>query len=173
VPRLSHHDFTRCIVFVFTATATTDIYTLSLHDALPICNERKLSENKKVEPNKNVTDTVEEESVTTPNELTPFLSKEGLQELANYSSECCITVYMPTHRSGVEVNEQMDSIAFKNALQQIEGKLKEKGYDQAKIARILKPGYELLRNDKFWYALTEGLAFYIADGHFKYIKLLS
>ena len=136
-------------------------------------NERKLSENKKGEPGKNVTDVVEGESVTTPNELTPFLSKEALQELANYSSECCITVYIPTHRSGVEVNEQMDPIAFKNALQQIEGKLKEKGYDQAKIARILKPGYELLRNDKFWYDLTEGLAFYIAEDHFKYIKLLS
>src|SRR5437899_11870199 len=29
---LSHHQF-----FLFHVTATTDIYTLSLHDALPIC----------------------------------------------------------------------------------------------------------------------------------------
>src|SRR5438876_6134671 len=27
----------RVCIFVFTATATTEIYTLSLHDALPIC----------------------------------------------------------------------------------------------------------------------------------------
>src|SRR5437868_15534847 len=27
-----------CTLFSFTATATTEIYTLSLHDALPICN---------------------------------------------------------------------------------------------------------------------------------------
>ena len=138
-------------------------------------NERKLSENKKSEPGKNVTENVKdnEQPITTPNELTPFLSKEALQELVNYSSDCCISVYIPTHRSGVEVNEKMDSIAFKNSLQQIENTLKEKAYDQAKIARILKPGYDLLRDEKFWYALTEGLAFYIADGHFKFIRLLT
>lgn len=138
-------------------------------------SERKVSENKKSDPGKNVADfqKVKEEPVTSVDELSPFLSKEALQELANYTSECCISVYMPTHRSGVAVNEQMDSITFKNALQQIESKLKEKGYDQAKAARILQPGYDLLRNEKFWYTLTEGLAFYIADGHFKFMRLLS
>src|SRR5256885_8751282 len=29
-----------CVVFFFNDTATTEIYTLSLHDALPICGER-------------------------------------------------------------------------------------------------------------------------------------
>src|SRR5436853_1212501 len=28
-----------CFVFFFNATATTEIYTLSLHDALPICTD--------------------------------------------------------------------------------------------------------------------------------------
>jgi hypothetical protein len=72
----------------------------------------------------------------------------------------------------VEVNEQMDSIAFKNSLQQIENNLKEREFDQTRIAKILKPGYDLLRNEKFWYGLTEGLAFYISDGHFKFMRLL-
>ena len=138
-------------------------------------NERKVSENKKNDSVKNVADPLKlkEEPATSLDELTPFLSKEALQELANYTSDCCISVYIPTHRSGVEVNEQMDSIAFKNALQQIEVKLKEKGYDQSRMAKLLKPGYDLLRNEKFWYALTEGLAFYIAEGHFKFMRLLS
>jgi hypothetical protein len=137
-------------------------------------NERKLGENKKSEPGKNVTENIkeEEEPITGPNELTPFISKETLQELANYSSDCCISIYIPTHRSGVEVNEQMDSIAFKNSLQQIENNLKEREFDQARIAKILKPGYDLLRDEKFWYGLTEGLSFYISDGHFKFMRLL-
>lgn len=136
-------------------------------------NERKLNDDKKTEPGKNVTEAVKEDAVKiTSDELSPFLSKEALQELVNYTSDCSISVYLTTHRSGVEVNEQMDSTAFKNALQQIENKLKEKGFDQAKIARVLKPGYDLLRNEKFWYALTEGLAVFMADGHFKYIRLL-
>src|SRR5438552_9527358 len=33
IPTLIHYFF----IFFFTATSTTEIYTLSLHDALPIC----------------------------------------------------------------------------------------------------------------------------------------
>src|SRR5689334_24547260 len=32
--------FTLCMFFFFNDTATTEIYTLSLHDALPICGRR-------------------------------------------------------------------------------------------------------------------------------------
>src|SRR6266536_6275625 len=34
---LCYAEFASCLPFVFNATATTEIYTLSLHDALPIC----------------------------------------------------------------------------------------------------------------------------------------
>src|SRR5437762_8637622 len=35
----SYHDYRICFfIFFFTDTATTEIYTLSLHDALPICS---------------------------------------------------------------------------------------------------------------------------------------
>lgn len=135
-------------------------------------NERKLSENKKNESNKAVTETFKEEFIQTmPEELPAFLSKEALIDLANYTSDCAISVYIPTHRAGVEVNEQIDAISFKNALQKIENTLKERGFEQVKIARILKPGYALLHNEKFWYALSEGLAVFMADGFFKFIKL--
>src|SRR5439155_22532322 len=33
----SHRYYTRIVLFFFNSTATTAIYTLSLHDALPIC----------------------------------------------------------------------------------------------------------------------------------------
>src|SRR2546430_13170925 len=32
-----------CVFFFFNDTATTEIYTLSLHDALPICREARIS----------------------------------------------------------------------------------------------------------------------------------
>src|SRR6267142_5039198 len=41
-----HHQFPfvfRLIFFFFNDTATTEIYTLSLHDALPICNAGTLT----------------------------------------------------------------------------------------------------------------------------------
>src|SRR5207253_10695400 len=34
-----HDCLPRCLLFFFNATATTEIYTLSLHDALPILND--------------------------------------------------------------------------------------------------------------------------------------
>jgi hypothetical protein len=134
--------------------------------------ERKLSENKKSASNKSVTEkfTVEFSS-TSADELSPFLSKDELQEIANFTSDCCISIYIPTHKSGVEVNEQMDPIAFKNALQQIESSLKQKGFDQTRIASLLKPGYDMLRNEKFWYALSEGLSAFISEGYFKFMRL--
>src|SRR5690606_35374718 len=83
----------------------------------------------------------------------------------------CVSIYMQTHRAGVEVNEQADNIAFKNSLQEITNTLKQKGTDQTVIQKLLEPGYELLRNDSFWRNLNHGLALFIADGFFKYIKM--
>ena len=45
-----------------------------------------------------------------------IISKSEFAELANLKSECSVSVYIPTHRSGVEVNEQQDLIVFKNSL---------------------------------------------------------
>jgi hypothetical protein len=136
-------------------------------------NDRKTPEKKsQSNKNKSVTETFKAESSNVSiEELSPFLSKEGLQEIANYTSNCCISVYIPTHQSGVAVNEQMDPIAFKNALQQIESTLKNRQFDQHTIARILKPGYDLLRDEAFWYVLSPGLGLFIADGYFKFMKL--
>jgi hypothetical protein len=130
-------------------------------------------ENKKNHSNKTIAVAFEENGSSAGEELSPFMSKEELVILANHTSECCITVYIPTHRSGVEVNEQMDSIAFKNALQQVESALKQKDFDSIKIASLLKPGYNLLRNNPFWYSLSEGLVVFISEGFFKYLKIPS
>ncbi|OQP63648.1 baeRF7 domain-containing protein [Niastella populi] len=108
---------------------------------------------------------------TIPEELSGNLTKELFVELAAYNQPPCISILMPTHKAGMEVNEQLDMTAFKSALQQAEKALKEKGADQMLIKKMLKPGYDLLRDDKFWYAMSDGLAVYIADGLFRFLKL--
>src|SRR5260221_6608261 len=40
------HSFRFCFFFFFNDTATTEIYTLSLHDALPICRGRRVAARK-------------------------------------------------------------------------------------------------------------------------------
>lgn len=110
-------------------------------------------------------------TTTVTEELPGILTKELFAELTKFQSSICVSVYMQTHRAGVEVNEQADNIAFKNALQRISNTLKERDVDQTQIQKILEPGYELLRNDMFWRNLNHGLAVFIADGFFKYIKM--
>lgn len=104
---------------------------------------------------------------TSPEEIYGVLTKDMLKELAAYRSDCCITIILPTHRAGMEVNEQQDTIVFKNILQE----LIKKHSDRAKVEKILEPAFELLRNDTFWRNQGQGLALFIADGFFKYIKL--
>jgi hypothetical protein len=99
------------------------------------------------------------------------ISREQFNELANYKGEHCISIYLPTHRAGVEVNEKQDALVFKNALQKVNMDLQNKNLDPATINRILKPGFELHNNPLFWNNQLDGLAVFMADGYFKTIQL--
>jgi hypothetical protein len=123
--------------------------------------------------NKTLNETsVLEPGSTDPEELPPMLTKEQFAGIANYSNACCVSLYMPTTVStSVESNKQRDFIGFKNKLQQLTISLKEKGIQQSQIDRLLKPGYDLLRNEIFWTNLSDGLAVFMADDYFKYIRL--
>ncbi|WP_031526492.1 baeRF7 domain-containing protein [Dyadobacter crusticola] len=106
-----------------------------------------------------------------PEELPQVLSKELFIELANYTSSCCATVYIPTHKAGVAVNEKKDAIVFKNTLQDLAKRFAEKEIPVAAIEQMLSPGYELLKDDAFWASMDNGLAVFISEGYFKYIKM--
>lgn len=122
--------------------------------------------------NKTKNETFTEETIAVvPEELPGVLSKELFAELAGFNADNCISLFFATHRAGVEVNEHFDPIQFKNALQDVTNRLKEKGLDQGYIEHLLKPGYDMIRDDSFWVKLTPGLAVFIANGYFKYIKM--
>ena len=131
----------------------------------------KGKENKEQSNKSNNQTFTEERSTTVPEQLPGILTKERFTELANYKNSIAISLYFPTHRAGVEVNEHFDHIAFKSSLNTVEQQLKERGLGQDAIEPLLKPGYDLIRDDAFWNDLTEGLAVFIADEFFKYIKM--
>lgn len=113
----------------------------------------------------------EEFTKTVAEELPGIIHKDLFNYLASYKAEICASILMPTHPSGVEVNEQQDLITFKNALQQIEKILQQRNADPARIKSMLQPGYDLLRDDQLWKNLSKGLAVYISDGFFKFMRL--
>ncbi|MDB5191130.1 MAG: hypothetical protein JWQ96_693 [Segetibacter sp.] len=162
----------------------TDKYTLGedeLQPSVPVRhknrNTSKGEDNFKGKENKsesykskNETMT-EERSTTVAEELPGVLTKEVFSELANYKAECCVSVFLPTHAAGVEVNEHFDMINFKNTLQDIGKKLADKGVGATTIQSMLEPGFNLVRDDAFWNAQSNGLACFISEGYFKYVKM--
>lgn len=114
---------------------------------------------------------IDPQEVITPEEITGVLEKEQFTELADYRTANCATIYLPTHESGVAVNEKQDAISFKNALREAADYFRERGLEQQDIDRILAPGYELMKDETFWTAMKKGLAVFIADGYFRYMKL--
>jgi hypothetical protein len=133
--------------------------------------DRYKGENKE-ETNKSNNQTFTEEFTPVVAEQLPgVLTKERFAELANYKNSCCVSIFVGAHASGVEVNEHFDPINFKNQLQEASRRLAEKGKDQAFIEQLLKPGFDLIRDNDFWTELSPGFAVFIAEGFFKYIKM--
>lgn len=124
------------------------------------------------ESDKSDNETFTEESTgTQAEELPGVLTKERFTELANYKAGIAVSLYIPTHQFGVEVNERFDQVAFKTTLNTVEQQLKERGLNEEMVQTLLKPGHGLEHNDDFWIGLSNALAVFIADGFFKYIKM--
>jgi hypothetical protein len=127
--------------------------------------DRKLEDNKRQSAKTRRSMSREDVSGVAAEELQ--LSKDSIDLLESQQGKC-ITIFLPTHRLGADVNEQVDKTVFKDLIQRAASKLSNKNEDNT---RILEPAYKLLQNDEFWKNTSAGLAFFIADGFFKYIQL--
>jgi len=97
--------------------------------------------------------------------------KGYFKALAGHDGENCISIYIPTHRYGMDVNEDLDLTAFKASLQRVKKALKTNGLPLEDIKRIMKPAKELLKDNLFWKNQLEGLAVFMGDGVFKAFNL--
>ena len=114
---------------------------------------------------------IEEGMQAVPEQLPGVLTNDRFSELANYKAECAVSLFIPRHRGGVEVNEQFDRIGFKSILNTVEQQLRERGLKKEVIQNLLKPGFDLIKEEDFWKNQAEGLAVFIANGFFKFIKM--
>lgn len=99
------------------------------------------------------------------------LSREEFIALSNHHGDTCVTLYMPAHKYGVEVNERQDAILFKHLLQQLQQQLLQKGLSREVVEATLQPGFDLQQDDAFWRRQQLGLGVFIAQDHFRYIQL--
>lgn len=148
-------------------TTDPDIPRDDVHQRHPNRNINK-GENIKAGP-KNISN--EELSKTKPEELIGIIPKELFTYLSTYRSGICVSVIMPTHKAGVEVNQHVDQKAFRNALLHVEKTLAQRNTDPALIKKIMKPGYDLIADDEEWLNMSNGLAVYMAEDFMKFIRL--
>src|SRR5437763_14926896 len=66
----------------------------------------------------------------------PRIYKEILRELAACQNDICVTIFLATHDQGMEVNEQVDHIQFKNALQRATGEWLQQDTNDERIRSI-------------------------------------
>jgi hypothetical protein len=89
-----------------------------------------------------------------------LLSKEELRTLVADHPGPCVSIYMPTHRSGEETRQ--DPIRFKNLLRKAEEQLIERGQRTVDARTLLEPAREMEGYSPFWRHLGDGLALFIA-----------
>lgn len=92
-------------------------------------------------------------------------------DLSAYESDHAVSIYMPTHSSGKEVNEKHDLIRFKNLLLAISAELSEKGLNNDQISTLMTPAFQLLKEEEFWLNLNKGLAVFISADFFELKKV--
>jgi hypothetical protein len=99
-----------------------------------------------------------------------ILSKSEIKELFEIGQEPCISIYMPTHRSGNRIQE--DPIRLKNILNTAEEKLDDFGLSRPEAQELLKPAQDLVHVYRyFWQNQSDGLALFITTGYMKYYRL--
>lgn len=88
-----------------------------------------------------------------------ILTKEQLRTLMETSAEPCVSIYMPTHVRGAEI--QQDPIRLKNMLRQAVERLKS-NWDMAEedAEAMLQSGSVLLENEEFWRNQGHALALF-------------
>jgi len=101
------------------------------------------------------------------------ITREDLLMWSRPTNEYSISIFLPTHRAGHEVNEKQDALQFKDLLKKAVNRLIDHGYDinEKDIPDWLKPAYGLLIDENFWYKQDAGLAVFVGEGFFKAIKL--
>jgi len=72
----------------------------------------------------------------------------------------CVSAFLPTHRGGSE----QDPTRYKNLLRQAEDRLTAHGVRGPEAGDLLEPARELLADESFWRAQSDGLALFLAPG---------
>jgi hypothetical protein len=97
------------------------------------------------------------------------LSKEELKNLLEKQTGLCVSIFMPTYRTGVE--SQQNQIRFRNLLRKMEDKLLACNLRPQEVKTMVEPAQALAGNAHFWRHQKDGLALFLSGGLFRSYRL--
>ncbi len=101
--------------------------------------------------------------------MAELLSRNEMRLLLEASQGPCLSLYMPAHRAGKDVEQ--NPIRLKNLSRKAEGMLREKGLAAREVRELLAP-VEHLRDDAlFWRYQSDGLAIFSLPDLFRAYRL--
>ncbi len=98
-----------------------------------------------------------------------MITREDILNLAQKESDNCISIYLPTHKAGEEV--QQDPIRLKNLLTEAVSQLQNRDLKQNEIDNLLEDARKLLDQPLFWQHNDKGLALFISEDDFEYHRI--
>ncbi len=97
--------------------------------------------------------------------------KEAFNTLANIHDTNCISIYLPTHKTGQEVNNGKDLIKLKNQIKEVKTQLSLRGLSDNEISDYIKPLIDLSQDKNAARHFSNGLAIFLAKDLFKCYQL--
>ena len=98
-----------------------------------------------------------------------ILTRAELKQLMSNKQEWCVSIYMSTHRTGPET--QQDPIRLKNLLKEAENQLSSRGVSTRDVQEILEPASNLLQDLDFWQHQSDGLAIFLSTNGVRRYRL--
>jgi hypothetical protein len=98
-----------------------------------------------------------------------ILTRAELEQLMRKEQQWCVSIYMPTHRTGVET--QQGTIRLKNLLGKAEKDLSDRGMSRRDVQKMLDPLTKLLQDSYFWQHQSDGLAIFITSNRVRSYRL--
>ncbi len=96
-------------------------------------------------------------------------TSEDLRNLMAHEEEYCVSLFMPTHRAGPEV--QQDPIRFKNLLKKARADLVTLGMRGPEADELLSEPREVGADSMFWRHQSDGLAMFVAPNYWRYYRV--
>jgi len=97
------------------------------------------------------------------------LTLDEMKRLAAHKSSPAITIYIPTHRRGREIEQ--DPIRFSNQLRAVEARLADMDMGPRAIEAFLAPAQALLDDESVWQHSQDGLAVFLDEEEFHAYRL--